>query len=179
MAKNTTTVTNNTSTLESDLLDIFRSTASASTTTYNNALNTIIQNSDYSAQLTFAARKLAQERDAEKYKGKTFGWHDDTLPIGPVTDNATSSLIRKDTDINYNVLEHTALSYNLANRMNAQRDGSSTDYTRFARTPYLDPFTTNTTTREYIFITKPDLNLFKGRGNPNPELIKHSAFFDL
>ena len=43
-------------------------------------------------------------------------------------------------------------------------------YNRFARTPPLDPFTANTTTREYIFITKPDLHLFNGQGNPNPEL---------
>lgn len=50
-------------------------------------------------------------------------------------------------------------------------------YNRFARTPPLDPFTANTTTREYIFITKPDLHLFNGQGNPNPELTKRSAFF--
>lgn len=178
MAKETKVINKSTSPfgeyVEDSMVRVFNASSS---TFYNNALTTIISNSDNTSQLAFEARKLAQENDAKKYKGKTFGWHDDTLPVGPVTDDATSTLIRKDTDINYNVLEHTALSYNLANRMNAQRDGSSTDYTRFARTPYLDPFTSNTTTREYIFITKPDLNLFKVRGNPNPELVKHSAFF--
>ena len=45
-------------------------------------------------------------------------------------------------------------------------------YTKFNRFGCLDPYNNVTTTREYIFITKPDLHIFDGtsQSNLNPEL---------
>lgn len=45
-------------------------------------------------------------------------------------------------------------------------------YDKFARFGYLDPYNALNTTREYVFITKPDLHIFNGNntGALNPEL---------
>lgn len=45
-------------------------------------------------------------------------------------------------------------------------------YDKFSRFGYLDPYNALNTTREFVFITKPDLHIFKGRTNQvlNPEL---------
>jgi len=61
------------------------------------------------------------------------------------------------------------------------RTTDTTWYTEFKRFGILDPYTANTHTSEYIFITKPDLHLFdiNSTGNycPNPELTQKSSFF--
>lgn len=49
-------------------------------------------------------------------------------------------------------------------------------YQRFNRFGFIDPFNTMTTTKEYIFFTKPDLNIFNGT-QLNPELEQRSLFF--
>lgn len=61
-------------------------------------------------------------------------------------------------------------SANIVNKRNADW------YNKFARRSVVDPYNANTTTKEYIFITKPDLHLFKGEA-PNPELTENSPFF--
>ena len=51
-------------------------------------------------------------------------------------------------------------------------------YTRFNRFGFMDPFNSIKNSREYIFITKPDLNLFSGSVyNPNPRISESSTFF--
>lgn len=50
-------------------------------------------------------------------------------------------------------------------------------YKKFSRFGFFDPYNTDTTTREYIFFTKPDLHLFeKNTQNINPEL-ESNVFF--
>lgn len=49
-------------------------------------------------------------------------------------------------------------------------------YTKFSRFGYFDPYSVNTTTREYVFFTKPDLHLFDGKGVLSSEL-KNYTFF--
>lgn len=46
----------------------------------------------------------------------------------------------------------------------------------FSRIPIIDPYTTLTGTKEYLFFVKPDLHLYEN-GSPNKELVDHSPFF--
>ena len=50
-------------------------------------------------------------------------------------------------------------------------------YNKFARTAILDPYNTLTGTKEYVFITKPDLCILNQNGGVNNAL-KESAFFN-
>ena len=49
-------------------------------------------------------------------------------------------------------------------------------YTKFNRFGFMDPYNSIKNTREYVFFTKPDLNLFTGY-SPNPQLSESSTFF--
>lgn len=49
-------------------------------------------------------------------------------------------------------------------------------YTKFNRFGVIDPYNAMTTTKEYIFFTKPDLNLLTSAGDLNPDL-KNVPFF--
>lgn len=73
--------------------------------------------------------------------------------------------------INSDVINWELQARGVVNRLNADW------YHKFSRTPIIDPFTTNTTTKEYLFFTKPDLHLFDTTGNINPELANKSTFF--
>lgn len=122
--------------------------------------------------LTATARREAQEKDSMKYKNSVFkGVYEDYQPIGPAKNGVTGVQIDEQTSMHMPTVEHVARAHNLVNRIEADH------YHRFSRTPYLDPFTTHTTSREYIFITKPDLNLYESKGIPNKQLTSHSAFF--
>lgn len=47
----------------------------------------------------------------------------------------------------------------------------------FSRFGFMDPFNTTKKTKEYLFFTKPDLNLFTLSGDINPQLSAASSFF--
>lgn len=51
-------------------------------------------------------------------------------------------------------------------------------YSKFNRFGVIDPFNALTTTKEYIFFTKPDLNLLTSSGDLNPDLKNVSFFVD-
>ena len=108
-----------------------------------------------------------------QFKGSVFkNTYSDYEPIGEArSSNGEGITFTNDTSIHMPTIEHVARAHNLVNRIEADH------YHRFSRVPFIDPFTTHTTSREYIFITKPDLNLFKSKGIPNEELTNHSAFF--
>lgn len=52
-------------------------------------------------------------------------------------------------------------------------------YESFHRFPRLDPFNVMPPAREYVFFTKPDLNIYKAKGVLNPQLEKIQMFKDL
>ena len=51
-------------------------------------------------------------------------------------------------------------------------------YNKFNRAGFLDPYNGFRKTKEYIFITKPDLHLFDNSYTINPELSNRSSFFN-
>ena len=51
-------------------------------------------------------------------------------------------------------------------------------YNKFKRFDFVDPYNALTTTKEYIFFTKPDLNLLTSSGDLNPVLKSYSFFQD-
>lgn len=63
-------------------------------------------------------------------------------------------------------------NYNIVDRYNIDW------YTRFNRFGFMDPYNSIKNTREYVFITKPDLHLYSGSAySPNPELSESNTFF--
>jgi len=108
----------------------------------------------------------AQENAAGIRTKNTFGIKPTYMTASPTLEGAPLS-----TGFSSYVEDEMARSLNLVNRM------GSDWYNKFSRNGIVDPFTANTTTKEYIFITKPDLHLFDGSGIPNTELTKSSSFF--
>ena len=49
-------------------------------------------------------------------------------------------------------------------------------YHYFYRYGYIDLYNSVTSTKEYVFFTKPDLNIFSAPGTLNPELQSYPAF---
>lgn len=119
-----------------------------------------------------SSRIAAQESMASEYKGSSFFSKAYSATDGKIFDKSNHPDATLGIGVDSGVVEYTARSNNrIADRI-------STNYlTKFTRTPVLDPFSANTTTKEFIFITKPDLNLFKSAGKVNDQLINHSAFF--
>ena len=132
----------------------------------------ILLSGNISSYLEADARREKQESDSLPFKGSVFSnAYGINEPIGPTKNGTNEIIIDEQSSIHMPTIEHVARASNLVNRINADH------YHRFSRTPFIDPFTTHTTSREYIFITKPDLNLYQSKGIPNPELVNHSAFF--
>ena len=52
-------------------------------------------------------------------------------------------------------------------------------YDSFHRYPRLDPYNAMPPAREYVFFTKPDLNLYSAKGSMNPQLSNITLFSDL
>lgn len=116
--------------------------------------------------LNFLNNLFRKEQDAKDVDTKTFGYNTTYMRSSPTLENAPETV-----GVNSSIIESVARSHNLVDRINADW------YNKFSRTGILDPFTANTTTKEYIFITKPDLHLFDTTGNPNSELTRRSSFF--
>ena len=49
-------------------------------------------------------------------------------------------------------------------------------FTRFARYGIIDPYFSNMYSREYLFFTKPDLNIFNKDGSLNTALVNNNYF---
>lgn len=113
-----------------------------------------------------ASSIVAVEANSYIYDNKTFGYQPEFLMDSPTLEGAPEG-----TGVSSSVIDSVARSHNLANRI------SSNWYERFSRNGIVDPFTAHTSSKEYIFITKPDLNLYSGNGTPNPELSNRSSFF--
>ena len=108
----------------------------------------------------------AAEEKAANISRNSFGTQPSYLKDSPSLKDAPMEY-----GFNSSIIDNVARSNNLANRI------SSNWYEKFSRNGVVDPFTTHTTSKEYIFITKPDLNLFLSNGTPNPDLTNHSSFF--
>lgn len=126
---------------------------------FNKVSNTVLSTSQQQAI-------KSDESNAAKTDNKTFGYQPAYLEDSPTLKGAPSG-----TGVSSSIIDSVARSNNLVNRI------SSNWYERFSRNGIVDPFTTHTTSKEYIFITKPDLNLFQGNGTPNPDLVNRNTFF--
>lgn len=87
--------------------------------------------------------------------------------VSPTLDNA------KAPSITTSMIDQAMRSYNIVNR-----EIDDDWYKKFSRFGIVDPYSANKHTKEYIFITKPDLHLYDiTTGAINPELYRRSSFF--
>lgn len=92
----------------------------------------------------------------------------------PSSTTATKSKVFTSNISNYNDFGYVMQANNIYNRSDIQW------YSKFNRFGCLDPYNALTTTREYLFFTKPDLHLCEpGTNTLNPELSSIPYFQDL
>lgn len=148
------------------LFDIYSNVKKIGQMVYDKGLHANGKNIGSAFNSTMQNFVKATEAKAANNTNKTFGYRPEYEKDSPTLVNAPSFY-----GFNSDIIDSVARSHNLANRI------SSNWYERFSRNGIVDPFTAHTTSKEYIFITKPDLNLFLGNGTPNPDLTTNSSFF--
>lgn len=86
----------------------------------------------------------------------------------------TSPVLRNKSDLSFNTtaIDRAVMSHAIYDRYDMEW------YRKFTRFGIIDPYNTVTTTKEYIFITKPDLCLLDESGNKIHKLLSQYPFFN-